>query len=45
MKVRITILSENLIGRAMGSAEHGFSAFIETQAAAEISTAPGSAGG
>ncbi len=30
MKVRITILSENLIGRAMGAGEHGFSAFIET---------------
>ena len=31
MKVRITILSENLIGRAMGAGEHGFSAFIETE--------------
>lgn len=30
MTVRITILSENLIGRAMGAGEHGFSAFIET---------------
>jgi 7,8-dihydropterin-6-yl-methyl-4-(beta-D-ribofuranosyl)aminobenzene 5'-phosphate synthase len=30
MKVRITILSENLIGRTMGAGEHGFSAFIET---------------
>jgi len=30
MKVRITILCENLIGRTMGAGEHGFSAFIET---------------
>jgi len=30
MKVRITILCENLIGQATGSGEHGFSAFIET---------------
>jgi len=30
MKARITILSENLIGRTMGAGEHGFSAFIET---------------
>ena len=32
MKTRITILSENLVGRALGSGEHGFSAFIETDA-------------
>ena len=30
MKTRITILSENLIGKRIGSGEHGFSAFIET---------------
>jgi len=30
MKVRVTILCENLIGRTMGAGEHGFSAFIET---------------
>ena len=30
MKTRITILSENLVGRTVGSGEHGFSAFIET---------------
>jgi metal-dependent hydrolase (beta-lactamase superfamily II) len=30
MKARITILSENLVGRIVGSGEHGFSAFIET---------------
>jgi 7,8-dihydropterin-6-yl-methyl-4-(beta-D-ribofuranosyl)aminobenzene 5'-phosphate synthase len=30
MKARITILSENLVGRLVGSGEHGFSAFIET---------------
>jgi hypothetical protein len=30
MKVRITILSEDSIGRAMGSGKHGFSAFVET---------------
>ncbi len=30
MKTRITILCENLVGRLMGSGEHGFSAFIET---------------
>jgi 7,8-dihydropterin-6-yl-methyl-4-(beta-D-ribofuranosyl)aminobenzene 5'-phosphate synthase len=30
MKIRITILCENLVGRLMGSGEHGFSAFIET---------------
>jgi len=30
MKIRITILCENLVGRLVGSGEHGFSAFIET---------------
>jgi 7,8-dihydropterin-6-yl-methyl-4-(beta-D-ribofuranosyl)aminobenzene 5'-phosphate synthase len=30
MKTRITILSENLVGKLVGSGEHGFSAFIET---------------
>jgi len=30
MKVRITILSENLVGRVVGLGEHGFSALIET---------------
>ncbi len=30
MKTRITILCENLVGRLIGSGEHGFSAFIET---------------
>jgi 7,8-dihydropterin-6-yl-methyl-4-(beta-D-ribofuranosyl)aminobenzene 5'-phosphate synthase len=30
MKSRITILCENLVGRLVGSGEHGFSAFIET---------------
>jgi 7,8-dihydropterin-6-yl-methyl-4-(beta-D-ribofuranosyl)aminobenzene 5'-phosphate synthase len=30
MKARITILSENLVGRLVGAGEHGFSAFIET---------------
>ena len=29
MKTRITILCENLVGRLVGSGEHGFSAFIE----------------
>jgi 7,8-dihydropterin-6-yl-methyl-4-(beta-D-ribofuranosyl)aminobenzene 5'-phosphate synthase len=29
MKSRITILCENLVGRLVGSGEHGFSAFIE----------------
>jgi len=29
MKTRITILCENLVGRLIGSGEHGFSAFIE----------------
>ena len=30
MKIKITILCENLVGRLVGSGEHGFSAFIET---------------
>jgi 7,8-dihydropterin-6-yl-methyl-4-(beta-D-ribofuranosyl)aminobenzene 5'-phosphate synthase len=30
MKTKITILCENLVGRLVGSGEHGFSAFIET---------------
>jgi 7,8-dihydropterin-6-yl-methyl-4-(beta-D-ribofuranosyl)aminobenzene 5'-phosphate synthase len=30
MKTRITILCENLVGRLVGTGEHGFSAFIET---------------
>jgi 7,8-dihydropterin-6-yl-methyl-4-(beta-D-ribofuranosyl)aminobenzene 5'-phosphate synthase len=30
MNTRITILCENLVGRLIGSGEHGFSAFIET---------------
>jgi 7,8-dihydropterin-6-yl-methyl-4-(beta-D-ribofuranosyl)aminobenzene 5'-phosphate synthase len=30
MKTRITILCENLVGKLVGSGEHGFSAFIET---------------
>ncbi len=30
MGIRITILCENLIGKLVGSGEHGFSAFIET---------------
>lgn len=30
MKTRITILCENLVGKLIGSGEHGFSAFIET---------------
>jgi 7,8-dihydropterin-6-yl-methyl-4-(beta-D-ribofuranosyl)aminobenzene 5'-phosphate synthase len=30
MKARVTILCENLIGKRVGSGEHGFSAFIET---------------
>jgi 7,8-dihydropterin-6-yl-methyl-4-(beta-D-ribofuranosyl)aminobenzene 5'-phosphate synthase len=29
MKIRITILCENLVGKLKGSGEHGFSAFIE----------------
>ena len=31
MGFRITILCENLVGRLVGSGEHGFSAFIETE--------------
>lgn len=30
MKVRITVLCENSVGRMIGSGEHGFSAYIET---------------
>jgi 7,8-dihydropterin-6-yl-methyl-4-(beta-D-ribofuranosyl)aminobenzene 5'-phosphate synthase len=30
MAMRITILCENLVGKLVGSGEHGFSAFIET---------------
>jgi 7,8-dihydropterin-6-yl-methyl-4-(beta-D-ribofuranosyl)aminobenzene 5'-phosphate synthase len=30
VKTHITILSENLVGKLVGSGEHGFSAFIET---------------
>jgi 7,8-dihydropterin-6-yl-methyl-4-(beta-D-ribofuranosyl)aminobenzene 5'-phosphate synthase len=30
MKIRITVLCENLVGHLVGSGEHGFSAFIET---------------
>jgi 7,8-dihydropterin-6-yl-methyl-4-(beta-D-ribofuranosyl)aminobenzene 5'-phosphate synthase len=30
MKTKITVLCENLVGRLVGSGEHGFSAFIET---------------
>jgi 7,8-dihydropterin-6-yl-methyl-4-(beta-D-ribofuranosyl)aminobenzene 5'-phosphate synthase len=30
MKTRMTILCENLVGRLVGSGEHGFSVFIET---------------
>lgn len=30
MEIRITILCENLVGKLIGSGEHGFSAFIET---------------
>ncbi len=30
MKVQITILCENTVGRLVGSGEHGFSAFVET---------------
>jgi 7,8-dihydropterin-6-yl-methyl-4-(beta-D-ribofuranosyl)aminobenzene 5'-phosphate synthase len=30
MRARITILCENLVGRRIGSGEHGFSAFLET---------------
>jgi 7,8-dihydropterin-6-yl-methyl-4-(beta-D-ribofuranosyl)aminobenzene 5'-phosphate synthase len=31
MKTKITILCENLVGRLVGSGEHGFSAFIEAE--------------
>ena len=30
MKIRITVLSENLVGKRVGIGEHGFSAYIET---------------
>lgn len=30
MKTKITVLCENLVGRLVGSGEHGFSVFIET---------------
>jgi len=30
MKIKITVLCENLVGKLVGSGEHGFSAFIET---------------
>jgi 7,8-dihydropterin-6-yl-methyl-4-(beta-D-ribofuranosyl)aminobenzene 5'-phosphate synthase len=30
MEIQITILCENLVGKLIGSGEHGFSAFIET---------------
>jgi 7,8-dihydropterin-6-yl-methyl-4-(beta-D-ribofuranosyl)aminobenzene 5'-phosphate synthase len=30
MKIKITVLCENLVGKLIGSGEHGFSAFIET---------------
>ena len=30
MKARVTILCENTVGKGIGSGEHGFSAFIET---------------
>jgi 7,8-dihydropterin-6-yl-methyl-4-(beta-D-ribofuranosyl)aminobenzene 5'-phosphate synthase len=30
MKIKITILCENLVGKLVGSGEHGFSAFVET---------------
>ena len=30
MKTKITILCENTVGRVIGSGEHGFSAFVET---------------
>jgi 7,8-dihydropterin-6-yl-methyl-4-(beta-D-ribofuranosyl)aminobenzene 5'-phosphate synthase len=30
MKTRITILCENLVGKLIGSGEHGFSVFVET---------------
>jgi 7,8-dihydropterin-6-yl-methyl-4-(beta-D-ribofuranosyl)aminobenzene 5'-phosphate synthase len=31
MKMKVTVLCENTIGRLIGSGEHGFSAFIETE--------------
>ena len=31
MEFRITVLCENFVGRLVGSGEHGFSAFIETE--------------
>jgi 7,8-dihydropterin-6-yl-methyl-4-(beta-D-ribofuranosyl)aminobenzene 5'-phosphate synthase len=30
MKIKITVLCKNLVGKLIGSGEHGFSAFIET---------------
>ena len=30
MEMKITILCENTVGRRIGTGEHGFSAFIET---------------
>ncbi len=30
MEIRITLLCENLVGRLVGSGEHGFSVFVET---------------
>lgn len=30
MKVKVTILCENLVGRLVGTREHGLSVFIET---------------
>ena len=30
MKMKVTVLCENSVGRLIGSGEHGFSAFIET---------------
>ncbi len=32
MKARITVLCENTVGALVGTGEHGFSAFIETEA-------------
>ena len=31
MKIRITILCDNLVGRRVGAGEHGFSVFIESE--------------
>jgi len=31
MGTKITVLCENLVGRRVGTGEHGFSAFIETE--------------